>query len=109
MLKLLEFNFQLEYKKGKENLVADALSRKHSCMALSLATPKWISEVEKSYKDDNHCQKLLEQLLLTPTHVVHKNSLQDGIIRHNGKIYVGKDIDRSSVIARCCWSGRRQF
>ena len=91
MLKLLKFNFQLEYKKGKENKVADALSRKDSCMALSLATPQWISEVEQSYKEDAHCQKLLERLLLTPTHTVHKNSLQDGIIRHNGKIYVGND------------------
>jgi hypothetical protein len=29
MLKLLEFNYTIEYKKGSENTVADALSRKY--------------------------------------------------------------------------------
>lgn len=92
MLKLLEFNFQLEYKKGKDNLVADALSRKHACMAISMVTPTWISAVEESYKQDSHCQQLLEQLLLSPDHTFNQNQLQDGIIRHKGKIYVGKDL-----------------
>lgn len=92
MLKLLEFHFVLEYKKGKENIVVDALSRKNTCMAISMATPEWISEVENSYSADPHCQKLLEQLLLSPTHSVHQNTLQDGTIRHKGKIYVGKDL-----------------
>jgi hypothetical protein len=47
MLKLLEFDFTLEYKKGKENLVADALSRKvQSLHAISMVTPTWIEEIE---------------------------------------------------------------
>jgi hypothetical protein len=29
MLKLLEYDYSIEYKQGKENVVADALSRKH--------------------------------------------------------------------------------
>jgi hypothetical protein len=45
MLKLLEFDYQIEYKKGSENSVADALSRKmeHSeitqCLAISAIVP----------------------------------------------------------------------
>jgi transposase InsO family protein len=62
-------------------------------LAISLATPQWISEVENSYQNDPHCQKLLEQLLVTATHAVNNNSLQHGIIRHKGKIYVGRDPD----------------
>lgn len=48
MLKLLEFNFHLEYKKGKENIVANTLSRKFSLQAISLVTPTWILAVEDS-------------------------------------------------------------
>uniref|UniRef100_A0A8R7U1I3 Reverse transcriptase domain-containing protein n=1 Tax=Triticum urartu TaxID=4572 RepID=A0A8R7U1I3_TRIUA len=59
MLKLLELNFTLQYKKGKENIAADALSRKHSVMAISLATPQWISVVESSYCNDAACKSLL--------------------------------------------------
>ncbi|KAM3402087.1 hypothetical protein ACQJBY_006188 [Aegilops geniculata] len=104
MLKLLEFNFQLEYKKGKENIVADALSRKYSCMAISLATPQWISEVENSYNNDPHYQKLLEQLLVTATHMVNNNCLQNGTIRHKGKIYVGRDTELRNRIMQALHS-----
>jgi hypothetical protein len=61
MLKLLEFDFTLEYKQGKENVVADTLSRKqHGLLAISSVTPKWISEVEDLYSVDPLCQQLLE-------------------------------------------------
>jgi hypothetical protein len=43
MRKLLEFDYTIQYKKGKENLVADALSRKsNQLMAISQVTPIWI-------------------------------------------------------------------
>lgn len=92
MLKLLEFNFTLQYKKGKENIVADALSRRTSLMAISMVTPQWISAVEESYLNNNTCKSLLEKLLLSPNHFVHQNTLHSGIIRHKGRIYVGKDL-----------------
>jgi hypothetical protein len=91
MLKLLEFDFTLEYKKGKENVVADALSRKqHTVLALSAVTPLWITEVENSYSSNANCKLLLEQLLLSPD-CKSPYTLQAGIIRYKGRIYVGNN------------------
>lgn len=92
MLKLLEFDFKLEYKKGKENLVADALSRKNQLYALSSVTPKWIAEVEKSYEQDPKCKELLEKLLLSPNRTDQHDVLHNGLIRHKGRIYIGNDV-----------------
>lgn len=92
MIKLLEFDFQIQYKKGKENVAADALSRKFTLMAISLVTPKWTEDIEQSYLQDTACKKILEGLLVSPSHESDHNSLQGGIIRHKGRIYVGNDL-----------------
>jgi hypothetical protein len=75
MLKLLEFNYTIEYKKGSENTVKDALSRKYqssdelsssdvteACTAISTVIPSWMTEVSASYVDDPACTKLIEEL-----------------------------------------------
>lgn len=93
MIKLLEFDFTLEYKKGKDNIVADALSRKYQLNAISLVTPKWTNEVEKSYETDSKCRELLEKLLVSPNHTDQNDSLQNGLIRHKGRIYIGDDLE----------------
>ena len=64
--KLLGYNFVVEYKKGKDNLVANALSRKVEieefnpdddvfdavlCMA-SFLTPAWLANLKASYASD---------------------------------------------------------
>jgi len=50
--KLLGYDFVLEYKKGKENKVIDALSRvfedpglqESTCSLISFLTPTWLQE-----------------------------------------------------------------
>jgi hypothetical protein len=77
MLKLLEFNYTIEYKKGSENTIADALSRKYqpsnelspgviteACTAISTVISSWMTEVSASYVDDPACTKLIEELLV---------------------------------------------
>jgi hypothetical protein len=81
LMKLLEFNYSIEYKKGVENVVADALSKKdHSILALSLETPAWIHEIEESYAHDKTYLPIIKQLLINdqvvPDYAVHTDILR---------------------------------
>ena len=61
LIKLLGFNYVVEYKKGMENRAADALSRAAHAesLALSCVVPVWIEQVITSYTDDSKCQELI--------------------------------------------------
>lgn len=101
LIKLLGYKFTVEYRKGKENKVADALSRvKYAINALtsSAPIPAWITEVVKSYKDDTKCSELTAQLAIAPTgHPPY--TLTSGVFRYKGKIVVGTNTDlRKSLL-----------
>ena len=85
MAKLMGLQFRIVYRKGKENLAADALSRVGHVMALqsvSEVTPVWIQEVINSYITDQAAQDLLAQLS------VHSRNEQ-GFSLHQGLIQKG--------------------
>jgi hypothetical protein len=103
MLKLLEFDFSIEYKKGSENSVADALSRKAEhyttspCLAISMAVPKWMEEVEATYENDPKFGPIIQHLAVNPSS--HPNyTFQSGILRYKNRIVIGQHTDlRSSL------------
>jgi hypothetical protein len=91
--KLLGLNYMIVYKKGSDNTVADALSRrdvKESFMAVSYASPQWLSAVTDSYADNLEAQPLLTQLAVTPTSLPHF-SLINGVIRYKGRVWLAHD------------------
>lgn len=91
MMKLLEFNFTIQYKKGAENRVADALSRLlPKCMAISAPVPTWTEELVESYLADPASKILQEKLLLHKDHTLDDYTITSGIIRFKGKLFVGK-------------------
>lgn len=64
--KLLGFDYEVLYKKGIENKVADALSRKgemeieeYSCKEITLVQSLWINEVISSYEGDDKLQEFI--------------------------------------------------
>jgi transposase InsO family protein len=103
MLKLLEFDYTIQYKKGKENLVADALSRKSGkLMAISQTTPIWMQEVVDSYTSDAFFQPLQVKLLLQtdPVDAATGYTITAGVIRYKGRIAVGNNEQlRTKLIA----------
>jgi hypothetical protein len=97
--KLLGYDFTIEYKRGKDNRVADALSRQFEDNSLaeyatisliSFPTPDWTVELKQSYLQDPATQTLLTKLQ-TGDHPPKGYSLQQGLILRKGKIYVVKD------------------
>lgn len=94
MLKLMGLDYVIQYRKGKENRVADALSRKESeegaIQAISGTIPEWITEIVKSYETNEHCRKLTASLTLQPTDQNHYTYKQ-GLIRYKGRLYIGGD------------------
>lgn len=92
MLKLLEFDFTVEYKRGKENTAADALSRKFSSLfAISAVTPTWVLEVVNSYSADAKTTELLQKFLITPPDANSEYSLTAGVLRYKGRLVLGHD------------------
>jgi hypothetical protein len=52
----------MEYIRGKQNKVADVLSRiKHKVLSLIIGAvvPMWVTEVVRSYSKDTKCKELI--------------------------------------------------
>jgi hypothetical protein len=64
--KLFGYDYEIIYKKGKENVVADALSRKYedegSLFSLSFIVPDWLQAVHQEWLQDPKSLHLIQQL-----------------------------------------------
>lgn len=88
---LLEYDFKVEYRNGKENMAADALSRRTdegAIMGISSPITKWVTTVRIEYDKAAELQKLQWQyeggeldLSLYTSH--------DGMIFYKGRLVIG--------------------
>jgi hypothetical protein len=82
------------YKKGSENRVTDALSRRNrdpaECCSLSAPTPQWLQLVLTSYNADEYDKDLVAKLSLNPK-AVPNFTLHNGLLRYKSRNWVGSD------------------
>jgi hypothetical protein len=98
LMKLLDFNYTTDYKKGAENRVVDALSRKdNEILVISSTTPAWISNIENNYIHDTHFSSILEQAIVN-AEALPNYSFHAGILRYKGKICIGNDVELRNKI-----------
>jgi len=90
--KLLGLQYQIVYKPGNENQVADALSHRgheSELHAISAPVPLWLEEIIKdSYATDSKCQSLLTKLTVSPDADPHFK-LQQELLHYKGRFWVG--------------------
>ncbi|KAL5211653.1 hypothetical protein ABZP36_022500 [Zizania latifolia] len=93
--KLLGLQYKIIYKKGTNNVVADALSRRNSAQiselcAMTHCQPQWLSEVYQGYQQDPFSVQLLSELALDPM-ARPEFSLCNGLLKYRGRIWVGNN------------------
>jgi len=98
--KLMGLDFSIEYKKGKDNLVADALLKvRHnaSIAAILHFSPHLMTEAIGSWKAYSKLQKLVDKIRLTQQ--PHKLFTFDGmLLKRKGKVVIGAQQDLRNKI-----------
>ncbi|XP_026390907.1 uncharacterized protein LOC113286531 [Papaver somniferum] len=78
------------------------LSRAHpttALQAITLSKPVWMKEITNSYSNDPKAQKLISQLLVSPSKT-HNLSYQHEVPRYKSRLYIGTGSNvRSSVLS----------
>jgi hypothetical protein len=96
--KLLGYDFVVEFKKGRDNKVADGLSRQSehlpdqdefSISLISFPTPDWVSDLKSSYHLDAKTSSILEPLQ-TGADFPKGFSLQQGLLLCKGCLWIFK-------------------
>ncbi|KAA8517098.1 hypothetical protein F0562_017391 [Nyssa sinensis] len=69
LYKLMGFDFVIEYKKGKENIVADSLSRRENTgeesgklATISQPIPNWVEAIKEEVKSNSDLQGLIKRI-----------------------------------------------
>ena len=91
LAKMLGYDYEIIYKKGQDNRVADALSRQFeeesTLLAISLPIPEWIEEAHREWFSHPGLSKLISQLQSDPNST-KGHSLQDEILRYKDRVVI---------------------
>ena len=103
VVKLLGYDYDIEYKQGRENVPADALSRIPSqeiyALTTSTISTSLMEDIKSSYQNDPMIQTIIKDLLGSADSHPHYTWVHDHLNR-KGKVVVGNNRAlRSQIIA----------
>lgn len=100
--KLLEFDYEIQYKQGKDNIAADALSRVEGSeilhMAMTVLQCDLLKQIQDCYADDGTISEIIEKLKKDSKAKKHFSWSQD-VLRRKNKIVVPANVPlRNSIL-----------
>lgn len=94
LTKLLGLHYEIHFKNGVDNKVADAQSRYPTVhaelTAVSTVSPLWVQRVIQSYEGDAFITKILAAKAVDSS-AYGDFSITEGILRYRGKVVVGSN------------------
>jgi hypothetical protein len=92
--KLIGYDFTVEFKKGEDNRIADALSRREgweeevALSLLSIPTLNWIEKLKEQYQKDEKLKSLLARWQSNNLNS-SKYAFKDGLLFYKNRLYLG--------------------
>ena len=91
---MLRYDFEILYKKGKQNVMADALSRKHEDIegflcVISLPQFDWVGEANTEWKQDHKTCQIIQQLQENPN-ALDKFMWKNDLLWYQDRLYLCK-------------------
>jgi len=104
LVKLMEIDFTVEYKKGQDNVVADVLSRMDNVEYKGLITLQMqsnlLTRIQQSWTTDLNLQNLIKEVQAKMTNHKHY-TWQNQELRRKGRLVVGNDSLLRKEILEC--------
>lgn len=91
MVKLMDLDYQIQYKKGINNAIVDALSRyvtDQGVLAMLECISSWVQKLREGYEESKKDKKVLAELAISSTND-KSFELKEGITIFQGRIWVG--------------------
>jgi hypothetical protein len=104
--KMLGYDFEIIYKKGKQNMVVDAFSRKYSkytrvlLCAISIPQSDWVEEARIEWKQDQNIWNIIQKLQEEPS-ALDKFMWKNDLLWYQDHLYL---CNNSQLNIRSFWT-----
>ena len=91
---LMQYDYEIQYKHGKENVVVNTLCRIHSTELIAITTHilsyDLLDNIRHVWSSKNHLQKAIQAKLIDPS-IYPKYIWTKDELRRKGKLVIGND------------------